>query len=255
VDFLSWFIDPSEWWNIYYGVIVSSLKLSFHRDQEATEVLSRVLSRHPSVTRAENILERIRERDLAVVVGCSESVRYELNYVLEFNRQIGWTSVIVAADGAVKLLLERGVLPDLVVTDLDGDLRELIEISARNVPLVVHAHGDNIEKIESVVPLLRGPVVGSTQVEPRPLVYNFGGFTDGDRAVYILYHAGYRRILLVGFDFEKPFSCPGKVLVDSMVKLEKLKVAKTLLLILMKRGVELLKVSCSGGSCSQIFLS
>jgi uncharacterized Rossmann fold enzyme len=252
---LAWLIEPSEWWSIYRDLITSRLKLSFHRDQEAADLLSKILIRHPYATTAEYLLGRIRGKELAVIVGCSERADLELEYTLRWIKQSGITATIVAADGAVRTLIDRDVPLDLIVTDLDSDMKLLLEESNRGVPIVVHAHGDNIEKLESTIPLIRGPVTGSTQVEPRPLVYNFGGFTDGDRAAYILYHAGYVRILLVGFDFNKPHSCPGKVLCDPLLKLEKLKVARTLLLMLSRRGVELLKVNCSGGSCSQVLLS
>ena len=46
------------------------------------------------------------------------------------------------------------------------------------------------------------PVIGTTQIEPISDVYNFGGFTDGDRAVFLAEHFGAKEIELVGFDFE-----------------------------------------------------
>lgn len=251
---LSWLVEPSEWWRIYRELITSTLKLSFHRDQEAADTLSRLLASNPHAISAEELFEMIKGRSVALVVGCSEDATRELDYALELTSLSRATATISAANGALRLLLERGVRPDLVVTDLDGSVDNLLEVSARGVPLVVHAHGDNIENLVEVVPRLRGPVVGSTQVEPRPLVYNFGGFTDGDRATYILHHAGYRRVLLVGFDFEKPSSCPGKDLRDPATKLAKLKAARTLLLLLVERGVEISVVRCSGGSCGQVLL-
>jgi uncharacterized Rossmann fold enzyme len=52
------------------------------------------------------------------------------------------------------------------------------------------------------VPRLPGPVVGTTQAAPLPNVHNFGGFTDGDRAVFAADHLGASRIVIIGFDLD-----------------------------------------------------
>jgi len=52
------------------------------------------------------------------------------------------------------------------------------------------------------VPRFPGPVVATTQAAPLPHVYNFGGFTDGDRAVFAADELGASRIALVGFDLD-----------------------------------------------------
>ena len=67
--------------------------------------------------------------------------------------------------------------------------------------------------------LFKGPVVLTTQSVPENTVLNFGGFTDGDRAVCIAQELGARRVLLEGFDFEHPNPKPGS---DPAVKLRKL---------------------------------
>ena len=66
--------------------------------------------------------------------------------------------------------------------------------------MVVHGHGDNIPMLEQVVPQLVNPI-GTTQVQPRPNVYNFGGFTDGDRAVFLATEMDARLIVVAGMDF------------------------------------------------------
>jgi len=65
---------------------------------------------------------------------------------------------------------------------------------------VVHAHGDNIDKLKEYVPRLE-KVLGTCQTEPLDIVYNFGGFTDGDRAAFLAEELGAKEITLVGFDF------------------------------------------------------
>lgn len=113
--------------------------------------------------------------------------------------------------------------PDLVVTDLDGDVGLQVALNALGVPLVVHAHGDNQDTLRQVLPELRGPLAGSTQVEPKGRVANFGGFTDGDRACCIAAHLGASSVTLVGFDWDSPQEKAGR---ERGVKARKLAWAK-----------------------------
>lgn len=236
---MAWLISRDEWLSIYADIVSTLPYLSFHRDQEATDVLSNVILSTGRGIFADRLFDMIANRELPVVVGCGESVYREIDYLEKsFDRH---ALLVVAANGATRILLDRGMIPDLVVTDLDGDLEALVESSARGSPLVVHAHGDNIDKLGSVA-LFKGPIVGSTQVEPRPLVYNFGGFTDGDRALFVLYHAGYRRVALVGFDFGKPSECPGRASANPVVKLGKLTVARMMISFLEAKGMEVCNI-------------
>jgi hypothetical protein len=75
--------------------------------------------------------------------------------------------------------------------------------------VVVHAHGDNLEALESYVPLL-DRIIGTVQCRPPEGLYNFGGFTDGDRAVFLAREMGAASIELVGFDFEDQSVTPRK---------------------------------------------
>ena len=93
--------------------------------------------------------------------------------------------VTVVADGATTALLHVAkAVPDVIVTDLDGVVSDIVSAQRQGSIVVIHAHGDNIEQLNSFVPDFPR-AIGSTQVEPRPNVYNFLGFTDGDRAVFL----------------------------------------------------------------------
>ena len=87
------------------------------------------------------------------------------------------------ADGATKAIIENGLKPDIVVTDLDGDIISLKKTGRTNTIMVVHAHGDNSEKIHFVKNFKN--CIGTTQTKPMGRVRNFGGFTDGDRCVFL----------------------------------------------------------------------
>ncbi|MEM4914170.1 MAG: 6-hydroxymethylpterin diphosphokinase MptE-like protein [Desulfurococcaceae archaeon] len=233
---MSWVISREEWIRVYNYITTHLPELNFARDQLATDILSAIISKHRSVLPLEEFLEDLRGFDLAVVVGCSESLYKDLATLGKLTARNDGV-LLVAADGAVSALLEHGFVPHLVVSDLDGDFNSIKKASSMGSIVVTHAHGDNISKLRRVLEL-EGPVIGSTQVEPRPHVHNFGGFTDGDRALYILYHAGYRRIILAGFNFDEPHVCPGKVVVDYAVKKKKLDVAKWLISLLEDKGLQ-----------------
>ena len=114
-------------------------------------------------------------------------------------------AVVVAADGAAERLAGAGVDVELIVTDLDGAPEHAAEASHEGTVIAVHAHGDNLDALEHYLPEFdTANVVGTTQTDPRAFdaVYDFGGFTDGDRAAFLADEFGATRIELVGFDFE-----------------------------------------------------
>ncbi len=114
--------------------------------------------------------------------------------------------ITIAAGAAVEQVDAAGVTPDLIVTDIDGDKELQLDLNLKGTPVVMHAHGDNISMIKSWAQKFGGPVISTCQCEPlEPDVYNFGGFTDGDRACFIADHFMSKKILLNGWDFDKPF--------------------------------------------------
>jgi uncharacterized Rossmann fold enzyme len=111
---------------------------------------------------------------------------------------------ILSVGIGTSLLQGEGMVPDLVVTDLDGDVATDLEANRKGAVIVVHAHGDNIPALRRFVPSIHGRMVLSTQSTPFGPVRNFGGFTDGDRAVSLAAHFGVTDMKLIGFDFHHP---------------------------------------------------
>jgi hypothetical protein len=142
----------------------------------------------------------------------------------------------IAADGATSAFTERGVLPGMIFTDLDGPAKDLIDANSAGSWNIVHAHGDNTALVKKLVPLMGGPILGSTQVAPLPpKVLNLGGFTDGDRAVYWASELGASKILLIGMDFGTKVgrhSKPGLEGERLKRKIEKLKLGRELVEII-----------------------
>ncbi|AGB15985.1 uncharacterized Rossmann fold enzyme [Halovivax ruber XH-70] len=135
---------------------------------------------------------------------------------------------VVAASTAVDVLEENGVTVDWMVTDLDKNPDTVIELATRSTPVAVHAHGDNVDAIDDVVPACpQGSILPTTQVRPRGHVVNVGGFTDGDRAAFLADSFGADELVFVGWAFDDPS-------VDS-VKARKLAWAERLLYWLERR--------------------
>ena len=207
-------------WFKKYDEIAAELELSRAADRAATILLDNLIE-ESGVERLSVLLEDKK----VIVFGAGPSLVDAVSYVKKKKFHGG--HVFVAADGAVSAFIEAEVLPDVLVTDLDGRLRDILEANLRGSLTVVHAHGDNISLLEKVVPRMSG-VIGSTQVKPVGRVHNFGGFTDGDRCVFLAVHFRAQEILLAGMDFD---SVAGEYSrsSDSERKRKKLLIAKNLI--------------------------
>jgi len=107
--------------------------------------------------------------------------------------------VLIAADGATSAVIQYRN-PDIVVTDFDGEVEPQLAAWHRGAWLIVHGHGDNLERVEQVVPNLRERVIGTIQTRAFGKLFNFGGFTDGDRAAFMAHELGASKIYLAGMD-------------------------------------------------------
>ncbi|KYH42039.1 MAG: hypothetical protein AYL33_003720, partial [Candidatus Bathyarchaeota archaeon B63] len=144
---------------------------------------------------------------------------------------------LIAADGAAQAIVERGKIPHIIVTDLDGDFEAILNSARRGSIIAVHAHGDNMERVSrhmgEIISATR-LIIGTTQVEPVPPTVNFGGFTDGDRAVFMASRYEATPIVLVGMDFGNVVGRRSKPWLRSDVdawgdKLKKLRIAYELI--------------------------
>ena len=192
-----------ESWEPLYLAILEDFGFSRRRDEEAAELLRELLQgRENSLLAAEALLSGRR----AVICGNAPCLARELENMRDGEVD---SAVFLAADGATASLLEHGILPAIVVTDLDGPFPAILEANKLGSIVVVHAHGDNLEALKKYVPLL-DRVIGTVQCQPPEGLYNFGGFTDGDRAVFLAREMGAASIELVGFDFDDQTVTPRK---------------------------------------------
>lgn len=199
-----------EEWEPLYEEIVEYFGFAREDDERAAEILSGLLPRDDLAM----LDELCRGNDICVC-GNAPCLEKEIPLV---------EGTVFAADAASSVLYSHGIRPDAIFTDLDGATEEFLDMNREGTVVVVHAHGDNIPMLRYWVPKFPGPLVGTTQSRPLSNVHNFGGFSDGDRAVFAAHSLGAASITILGFDLSDPN-------VDPM-KRGKLKWAKRLLAML-----------------------
>jgi hypothetical protein len=176
-------------WKKRYSEIRKEFNYSEKKDKESAVILN-------SIIKKSNINEKIISlvKDKTVfVIGSGPSLSPAIPILKNFKKTIK-----IAADSSVKLLVDNGIIPDIVITDLDGDESILKKIGKKSI-FIVHAHGDNVEKLEFAKKFTK--CIGTTQSNPFEKIQNFGGFTDGDRGVFLANHFDAKKIVLFGMDF------------------------------------------------------
>jgi uncharacterized Rossmann fold enzyme len=182
-----------ELWGPRYEEICRRLRLDPSADLEAARVLNDLLPQ-PEL---EKLMEMIEDRE-CVVFGAGPSLE---EFLSKFGKEVSWLKrVWIAADGATSAVMEYRV-PDVIVTDLDGKVEDQLKAWSLGSWLVIHAHGDNLPQLRRVVPKIHCRVIGTTQVRPFGKLFNFGGFTDGDRSAFLAHALGAKAIYLVGMDW------------------------------------------------------
>ena len=120
-------------------------------------------------------------------------------------------------------------------TDLDGDISSIKKVGRTKIPIIVHAHGNNYNELE-LVSIFQNKI-GTTQTRKFGKLENFGGFTDGDRCVFLAESFNPEKIILFGMDFGKKIGkYSKKKVLDRKTKLKKLEYGKKLLEWLAKKS-------------------
>ena len=184
-------------WEKYYTEILDDFGFSRENDEKSAKLLDEILSTEGCLT-LDELSEIVAFSDKYIVFGAGPSLKEHIKF-LKDNYDLK-DYVLVAADGATTALIEEKIVPDIIATDLDGNLDDILLANVRGANAVIHAHGDNIDKIVKMTPFFTN-VLGTTQSQPVGNVYNFGGFTDGDRALFLAVALGAREITLAGMDF------------------------------------------------------
>jgi len=207
-------------WKKRYFSILKELNYSEKKDKESAVILDSILKKTDTI---EKIREIIQGKTV-FVIGSGPSLSSAIPKLKKLKK-----SIKIAADSSLKPLIDNGIIPDIIVTDLDGNEDAIKKISKTKSIFVIHAHGDNIEKLQMVKKMKN--CIGTTQTNPFNKIQNFGGFTDGDRGVFLASHFDAKKIILFGMDFGNQvgkFSNTKRS--DREIKLKKLEIGKDLLI-------------------------
>ena len=203
-------------WKIKFKKIRKEFRYSEKEDFRSAKKLNLLLKRKNSKKEFQNIIKG----KTVFIIGAGPSLSKSLKHIKKSKNIIK-----IVADGAVRALLEKNIKPDILVTDLDGDLESIKKIGKTKIPIIVHAHGDNYDKLEIVKKFSN--VTGSTQTREFGKLTNFGGFTDGDRCVFLAEYFNASKIVLIGMDFGQKIGKYSKhKVINRKTKIKKLKFGK-----------------------------
>ncbi|MFX1315311.1 MAG: 6-hydroxymethylpterin diphosphokinase MptE-like protein [Promethearchaeota archaeon] len=221
--------------------MIEKFQFNYKRDCRARNYLSRILKKKGEKWDLEEILvsfkNLLKKSNNILIYGCGPSLEPTVDILLkEIGANFFANCINLAADGASILLKNKGLHIDAIFTDLDGITKEEFYYSDF---MIVHAHGDNIEKLKKFKNEILNfqNTIGTTQVEPIKNIINPGGFTDGDRILYFLriFLEPKHQLFLIGMDFNNIIGKYSKLEMDksqvgSPIKVKKLKIAIKLII-------------------------
>lgn len=178
-------------WYSWYDKILKDFGFDRISDEESAKVLQKLIDGRALSPNEINI------KDKVIIFGAGPSLNKNLK---EFKNLNITNFTLICADGAVTALLEENITPNIVVTDLDGNIEDILKSNENGAIMAVHAHGNNLENVTKYVPKLKN-ILGTTQSTPIKNIYNFGGFTDGDRCLFLAKQLGAHTLILAGMDF------------------------------------------------------
>ena len=144
----------------------------------------------------------------------------------ELEEMVGDGVVFIAADGAVGALPTQADLA-CIVSDFDGTTH--LELAAKSgATIIAHAHGDNMEAwnecVETWSHFSNPPALVLSHQTPHFFegMHNWGGFTDGDRALCMAHSLGvnFEDVYLVGYTLSRVGQWSGRT--QESLKLAKL---------------------------------
>jgi len=206
-------------WEKKYTEILREFQYNRRKDAQSARVLNLILRTKFPLKK----LEEMIKNQTVFVIGAGSSLNQSIPFLKKYKN-----ITKIVADGATKALIENKIKCDIVVTDLDGDQKFLKKAGKENAIMIVHAHGDNIDKLYLASSFKY--CLGTTEGKPFGSIHNFGGFTDGDRCVFLAKHFGAKKIILFGMDFGTKIGKYSKnKVINRATKIRKLRRGKELL--------------------------
>ena len=185
-------------WNEIYKEISLELKIKPEDDKKASYIFNKILMNNGNKNNINKLNNIIKNKEV-VIFGAGPSSKKSISKYKNFIKN----RVKISADGATSALIENNINPDIIVTDLDGKLKDQIYANLNGSIIVIHSHGDNLKIIKKNINKFKSEIIGTTQIDPSQyqLLNNFGGFTDGDRSVLLAIYFKAKFIYLIGFDY------------------------------------------------------
>ncbi|MFX1411044.1 MAG: 6-hydroxymethylpterin diphosphokinase MptE-like protein [Promethearchaeota archaeon] len=234
---IDFYTDFKDW----YFKIIETFQFNYKKDCRGRNYLSQILKKKGRKWDLEGLLvsfkNLLKKSNNILIYGCGPSLEPTVDIILkEIGVNFVTNCINLAADGASVLLKNKELHIDAIFSDLDGITKEEF-----NYPdfMIVHAHGDNIEKLKKFKNEILNfkNIIGTTQVEPLKNLINPGGFTDGDRILYFLRTLlePKHKLFLIGMDFNNIIGKYSKLEMDkdqvgNSIKVKKLKIAIKLII-------------------------
>jgi len=181
-------------------------------------------------------LHKLIRNKTVFVFGAGATLASTLPRFREIYSKYRDSITIVCADAAITPLIEHNILPDIIVTDLDGNIKFISMASKLGSLIILHGHGDNLHQILKFSKYLNRVII-STQLFPIYPIIDYYGYTDGDRAVSLARECGAKKIILIGMDLDDapdPYHKYKKL--PATIKRVKLKIASTIIGLLAKHN-------------------
>ena len=131
-------------WEIFYKEILDDFGFSREEDENSAKVLDEILSQEGCLT-LDDLSQIVGFSDKYIVFGAGPSLK---SHIKKLKAEYDLNDyVLVAADGATSAMIEERLSPDIVATDLDGNIDDILLANLKGANIAIHAHGDNLDQI------------------------------------------------------------------------------------------------------------
>ena len=196
-----------------FDAITTDLNFDLDLEYSAAVLLSSVLTsvQDPNIESLLSNIESLESEHLIpIFITLSDSFKDHLVRITNIKKTPKARPLIIAADATGAALMDNGIVPNFVFSDLDGlTANQLQNLTEKGTYIIIHAHGDNMDKIKEFADVIKNNnrVIGTTQTEITEVLINPGGFTDGDRSLFFFHHLLAPNIpfYLLGYNFNSVY--------------------------------------------------
>ena len=191
-----------------YDRVLQIFKFNKEKDVKARDILYEFRKNYDPESKIKSIERAMVDKSL-YFFGAGPNLIDHLKSIKDEIKSNRNKYFVVAADGSARALRKFSIVPNLIFSDLDGLNYDQIDYFLKQHSIIIiHGHGDNVEKIQAFKSLLLTPnenIICTTQVKSRYPIINPGGFTDGDRSIYFCHNLAPidRNFTLFGYEFEQ----------------------------------------------------